>query len=43
MSRVKECSGVEYGVWDDGGVEGEDGGGETNFKIDDIIKCKIDI
>ena len=39
MSSIKECR----GVWDDGGIEGEDIGGEMNFKTDDIIRCKTDI
>lgn len=39
MISIKKCS----AVWDDGGVEGEDVGGEMNFKTDYTIRCKTDI
>lgn len=30
-------------MWNNGGVEGEDGGGEMNFKAGDTIRYKTDI
>lgn len=41
--QSKEYSAVQHGMRDVGRIKGEDGGGEMNFKTDDIIRCETNI